>query len=294
MIRSMTGFGSATEALDGVTLAVTARGVNSRGLKVVVKGPPGSEEWEPALRELVGARVSRGRIDLTLAVQEDTAARAARELDEERVRELLAGLERVQAEFGVSGRVDLATLSRFGPIFREASPVSAAEIGYEPVARAAGAALDGLIEMRSREGERLEEDLRERLGGLRDGLAAIEALAPERLERERERLRASVAQLSERVEVDDDRIAREIALLADRWDIGEELVRTAAHIAAFEEYLEAPADEPVGKRLGFLVQELQREVNTLGAKANDTRISRRVVEMRNEIEKLREQVENVE
>lgn len=294
MIRSMTGFGSAIETLDGVTLTVAARSVNSRGLKVVVKGPPGTEEWEPGLRELVGARVSRGRIDLTVDVQEDAATRAGRELDEERVREVLAGLERLQAEFGISGEVDLATLSRFGGIFREASPMSAAEIGDEPVARATSAALDGLIEMRSREGEKLEKDLRERLGGLREGIAGIEVLAPERLERERERLRASVAQLSERVEVDDDRIAREIALLADRWDIGEEMVRTAAHIDAFEEYLEAPADEPVGKRLAFLVQELQREVNTLGAKANDTRISRRVVEMRNEIEKLREQVENVE
>jgi TRAP-type C4-dicarboxylate transport system permease small subunit len=130
--------------------------------------------------------------------------------------------------------------------------------------------------------------------GLRSAVEEVARRAPERLARERERLRAAVAELVEGSALDEDRLAREIALIADRWDIGEELVRTRSHLEAFEEYLEAPPDEAVGKRLAFLVQELQREVNTMGAKANDTAITRHVVEMKNEVERLREQVENVE
>ena len=107
-------------------------------------------------------------------------------------------------------------------------------------------------------------------------------------------LRAAVRELTDGTTLDEDRLSREIALIADRWDLGEELVRIVAHLDAFEEYLSATAVEPVGKRLSFLVQELQREINTLGAKANDTGISRHVVEMKNQLEKLREQVENVE
>ena len=116
----------------------------------------------------------------------------------------------------------------------------------------------------------------------------------ERYEAERDRLREAVRELAAGPTVDEDRLAREIALIADRWDLGEEMVRIIAHLDAFEEYLAATPGEPVGKRLAFLVQELQREINTLGAKANDTGISRHVVEMKNQLEKLREQVENVE
>ena len=293
MIRSMTGFGSATERAGEHAVTVEARSVNSRGLKLVVKGPPGIEAIEPELRTVVEAVARRGRIDLFVRIEDLEDGAASRELDVERVRDLLAGIGRLREEFGVGGEPDLATLSRLGPLFRErvrdVDPLAV----VDAATAATRAAMAGLVEMREREGERLATDLRERLGGLEAGLAAAEALAPERLDRERARLQAAVAELTER-EFDDDRMAREIAMLADKWDVGEELVRARSHVAAFEEYLRMAADEPVGKRLGFLVQELQREVNTLGAKANDTRITGHVVEMKNEIEKLREQVENVE
>ncbi|MDX1396004.1 MAG: YicC/YloC family endoribonuclease [Gemmatimonadota bacterium] len=293
MIRSMTGYGSAVVTSDDGTATVEARSVNSRGLKVVVKGPPGIEAIEADLRSVVEGRVRRGRVDVFVRLGDREDSGAIRTLDTGRVAELLDGFERLRDEFGVPGSVDLATLSRFGGLFVE-SPRDLDPTGLlEPLSRALGEALDGLVEMREREGERLEEDLRERLSGLAAGLEASERLAPERLERERERLLAAVAELTDR-NFDDDRLAREIALLADRWDVGEELVRARSHLAAFAEYLAEPAAEPVGKRLGFLVQELQREVNTLGAKANDTRITAHVVEMKNEIEKLREQIENVE
>jgi len=293
MIRSMTGYGSADATGDEGAVMVEIRSVNSRGLKVVVKGPPGVEAWEPQLREVVETRLGRGRVDLMLRVEEGEAAGEVRELDRVRVRDTIAGLELLRDEFGVPGVPDLGLMIQAGGLFRDRSRNGLPERALETAQRAASAALDGLIDMREREGGRLEEDLRERLSALDTGIDRTEALAPERLSRERERLRALVEELTER-ELDEDRLAREIVLIADKWNVSEELVRARSHVAAFREYLDRPADEPVGKRLSFLVQELQREINTLGAKANDVRISREVVEMKNEIEKLREQVENVE
>jgi len=293
VIRSMTGYGSATESSSDHVVTVEARSVNSRGLKLVVKGPPGIEALEADLRAVVDEHARRGRVDLFIRIEDAGEGTATRELDDDRVRDVLAGLERLREHFGIGGGADLATLSRFGPLFRERArevdPVGASDA----IAAATTGAMSGLVEMRGREGERLEEDLRERLAGLSDGLAAAEQLAPERLERERTRLQDAVAELTQR-EFDDDRMSREIAMIADKWDVGEELVRARSHVAAFDEYLQLASEEAVGKRLGFLVQELQREINTLGAKANDTRITAHVVEMKNEIEKLREQVENVE
>ena len=293
MIRSMTGYGSATVTRAGGTVTVEARSVNSRGLKVVVKAPPGRERWESELRALAESRARRGRLDLFVRVEGASDAEGA-SLDEARVREVLDACARLRDDFGVSGEPDIGSLLRVGGIFRKAGGEGAEFVPEtEDVKEAAADALDLLVEMRDREGARLEVDLRGRLAGIREAVDGAEALAPERLERERRRLRDAVVDLAGRG-LDEDRLTREIALIADRWEISEELVRARSHVEAFEEFLEAPIDEPVGRRLGFLVQELQREVNTLGAKANDSRISRLVVEAKNEIERLREQVENVE
>ena len=292
MIRSMTGYGSATASLEGGTVTVEAKSVNSRGLKVVVKGPPGSESWERELRRVVESRAQRGRIDLFVRV-EDAQGTAVRTLDEARVREVLDASARLREEFGVPGEPDVAALLRISGLIREGGEERSFAPDLDAVARTVAEAVDILVDMRDREGGRLEADLRERLEGISEAVSGAEALAPERLERERARLQAAVVELAGKG-LDEERMAREIALIADRWDVGEELVRARSHLEAFAEFLEGPIDEPVGKRLGFLVQELQREINTLGAKANDVRISRLVVEAKNEIEKLREQVENVE
>ena len=292
MIRSMTGYGAATATAEEGVITVEARSVNSRGLKVVVKAPPGAERWETELRALAESRARRGRLDLHVRLE--TASRAeGRALDEARVREVLDACVRLRDDFGVPGEPDVASLLRVGLFSREAADEAEFRPDSEVLKRVAGEALDLLVEMREREGVRLEADLRERVAGIRRAIGEAEELAPQRLERERDRLQGAVAELAGKG-LDEERLLREIALIADRWDVGEEIVRTRSHLEAFEEFLAAPIEEPVGRRLGFLVQELQREVNTLGAKANDPRISRLVVEAKNEIERLREQVENVE
>ncbi|MCG8467408.1 MAG: YicC family protein [Gemmatimonadetes bacterium] len=292
MIRSMTGYGSGTATGEEGVVAVETRSVNSRGLKVVVKGPQGSEAWELELRELIERYAKRGRVDVFIRVEE-TPGSGGRHFDAARVQELLDAAARLRDDFDVGGEIDVGFLLGAGGVLREGTPDERFQPEYRTVATAVEEALGELVAMRAREGERLAADLRERLDGLRRAVDGAEEVAPRRLERERSRIQAAVAELAEKG-LDEERLAREIALIADRWDVGEEIVRARSHLEAFEEFLGAPNEEPVGKRLAFLVQELQREINTLGAKANDSEISRLVVEAKNEIERLREQVENVE
>jgi uncharacterized protein (TIGR00255 family) len=168
------------------------------------------------------------------------------------------------------------------------------DLGEAELRTAVEEAVRQLVAMREREGERLAHEFRAGMTEIDRRLDAVDERAPVRLVSERERLRAAVAELAGGVDLDEDRLAREIAILADRWDIREEIVRARSHLAAFAELLDAPGEEPVGKRLGFLSQELLREINTIGSKANDATMARHVVEAKNALETLREQIENVE
>lgn len=290
----MTGFGSAALAAGDVTGSLELRSVNSRHLKLNFRLPFGAEAFEEPLRAAVGDRLRRGHVDVTLRLTRSQDAAGAIEIDEARLASYLEAFRRLQGSHGLEGSADLDLVSRLDGVLVERSLDPVGSIEADEVTAAAHAAIDELIDMRSREGKRLSTELRERLDALSVRLNAVAELAPLRLEAERERLRRSVAELAGGVDVDDDRLAREIAVLADRWDIREEIVRARAHVAAFEDLLDLPDDEPVGKRLGFLSQELLREVNTIGSKSNDSRIAHHVVEAKNELETMREQIENVE
>lgn len=294
MIRSMTGFGSASAEADGTTVEAEVRAVNARHLRVDLGLPRGADEWEPRLRELVDDRVERGRVNVAVRVDGDGGGPSLA-LDEDRVEAYLNAFRTLKEEYDLPGRLDLELLVRAGGMLRERRTTAAETLDVDAAASVVDRALDGMIRMREREGKRLEDDLRARIDSVAEGLGRVEELAPRRLERERERLREAAAELVEELDgSDEDRLAREIALLADKWDLGEEVVRARSHVESFRELLSAPPDEAVGKRLKFLVQELHREINTTGAKANDAEISREVVEMKNQIEGLREQIENVE
>lgn len=294
MIRSMTGYGAASLELEGGSVAAELRSVNSRHLKLSFRLPEGGEAWEPTLRFLISGRVRRGQVDVRVRAVPADGADGRWELDRDRVEAYLAALETLRDRYKLPGHADLSLVTGLGDLLRPREPSGVGWLTADGVEEVVGRALEELVGMREGEGAHLERDLRERIAAIRAGVAKVDELAPERLRKERDRLRAAVAELADGVTLDEDRLAREIAMVAERWDIGEELVRARAHLDTFEEYLEAPAAEPVGKRLAFLVQELHREVNTMGAKANDARISRWVVEMKNEVERLREQVENVE
>lgn len=293
MIRSMTGFGAASHDGRQASVTVELRSVNSRHLKLSFRLPSGADAWEAPLRAQLSEGLQRGQVDVSVRVDQQ-AGTVAVELDEARVEAFLSVLRALQQKYDLPGAIDLQLLTACGPLLAEARADVSQTVGSEELTAAARDALAELIDMRQAEGARLETELRERIAAVRHGLDRVAPFIPTRLERERDRLRAAVAELTGGTQLDEDRVSREIALIADRWDVGEEMVRARAHLDAFLELLEVPDTEPVGKRLSFLIQELHREINTLGAKANDTEITREVVEMKNDLEKLREQVENVE
>jgi uncharacterized protein (TIGR00255 family) len=300
MIRSMTGFGSAAATADGLDLSLELRSVNSRHLKVNFRLPPGTERWEEVLREEVASRVRRGHVDVTLRTGlqggEDSGAGSAPvfRLDEARARAYVEALRELKDRWELAGEVDIGLIGRCDRVLVEAASDPMEAVSEDTLRELAAEAATQLVEMRLREGERLAVDLLARVTAMESSLAEIEDLAPLRLERETERLRRSIRELAGDIEIEPDRLAREIAFIADKWGISEELVRARAHLEAFRALVDEPAEEPVGKRLSFLGQEILREVNTIGSKANDAAIARIVVDMKNEVESLREQNENVE
>ncbi len=298
MIRSMTGYGEAAGVTVAGPVRVELRTVNHRYLNVSARLPGSLGRWETELREWLRGPFSRGHVNCTVRFDRDSDAAASPglRLDEERVQTYLSLFQELRDRFGVAGEPDLSLLARYNDIIvrdEEAGIDAADEVGEE-LKTIVLAAARAVVEMREEEGRRLEADLRERVVSIEAALRAIQELAPKRLHAERERLTAAVQALLDGRQADQDRIAQEIALLAERWDVSEELVRFRSHNELFVQFLDAASQEPVGKRLSFLVQEMHREANTIGSKANDSGIAHLVVTIKDELERLREQVENVE
>jgi uncharacterized protein (TIGR00255 family) len=295
MIRSMTGYGEAERDHPAGRLRLEVKTVNHRFFNANLKTPPGFDRYERDLSEVLRARLSRGHVAATLSIDRRGAEPAGGvRVDVERARGYKEALEAVRKELAIPGMVELGMLARFGDIFRAPEPEGAASVDVEVLKEMAEEAVQAVVALREAEGARLHDDLAGRLDVMAVHLDAVTVRAPERLVRERERLRGAIRELTEQVEVDEDRLAREIAYLVERWDVNEEIVRFRSHIALFREALDADVAEPVGKRLGFLVQEMHREANTIGSKANDQGITEASMALKEEIERLREQVENVE
>jgi uncharacterized protein (TIGR00255 family) len=295
MIRSMTGYGEAQRDTPAGHLRMELKSVNHRFFNASLKTPPGFDRFERDLTEVLRGRIARGHVALYLGLDRRTAENGAPvRVDLDRARGYKAALEEMQRELGLSGSVELAVMARFGDLFRAPEPDTLPQVDAEVLREMAQEAVMGLVALREAEGARLLHDMEGRLDTMAASLDVVAARAPERLVRERDRLREAVRELSQLVEVDEDRLAREVVYVAERWDINEELVRFRAHIAAFRDALDADGSESVGKRLGFLVQEMHREANTIGSKANDGVIAEASMALKEEIERLREQVENVE
>ncbi len=297
MIRSMTGFGEAEEVTEAGVSRVEIKTVNHRFFNANIRTPAGFDRFEADIQSWLRPFLSRGHITYTLSIDQGTAAAndALPELDLERAKRYGELLETLRRELGVEAPVDLSHILRFGEIFRAPEREDASvQVEVEVIQRLTQAAAAEVVALREAEGIRLQRDLEEHLRLIEEALVRVEAYAPERLVAERDRLRAAVAELTETHTVDEDRLAREIAYLAEKWDINEEIVRFRSHVELFNEALQAEASEPVGKRLGFLVQEMNREANTIGSKANDAQIAQTAVTLKEEVERLREQLENIE
>lgn len=295
MIRSMTGFGEAERETAAGRLRAEIRTVNHRFFSSNLRMPSALERFEPQIREWLRQELQRGHINasLRLETQDGGADEPRLRLNEARARQYQRILGELKSTLDLPGEVDVALLSRFSDLI-EREDAERVEVDEEAVRDVTVEAAHAVVRMREVEGRRLHDDLEGRLDAIQQAMERVRALAPARLIAERDRLRAAVKELSDGVGIDEDRLAREIAMLAERWDISEELVRLKSHIDLFRELLDADSAEPVGKRLSFVVQEMLRETNTIGSKANDAAIEHQVVAIKNEIERLREQADNVE
>lgn len=291
MSRSMTGFGTAEGALAGGRVLVEMKTVNHRHFSLQCRMPSEFQRFESDLRTRLRERFERGHVSLTVRWTETPTRTGGVTVDVDRAMAVRDALERLRSALGVPGEIDLGFIARQPEVL---------SFGQEEEREVDGGALQALVDQaagevvdsRDREGAALAADLGARLDTMETRLAEIEAWAPERLTAERDRLRRSVAELLDGRPIDDTRLAQELAITADRLDITEEFVRLRSHFAAFRDAL--VADAAVGRRLAFLGQEMLREVNTIGSKANHAAIAEAVIDLKAELEKVREQVENIE
>ena len=287
----MTGFGAAEGAVAGGWVRLEIRTVNHRHFNLATKLPAELAVLEGELRERLRREFDRGHVSVQARWTEYPTVSSGFSVDHDRAKLVTERLRELQRALGLGGEVTLELVARQADVISSAGS-DAAEVSWGEVEPIVAKAAAECRTMRAREGEALSTELRHRLDLLEVAADRIAARAPERLTRERDRLRAAVAELLDGRPVDDSRLAQEVAFQADRLDITEELVRFRSHVTAAREALRG--EKPAGKQLGFLAQELGREVNTMGAKANDAEIAHQVIAMKGELEKFREQVENLE
>jgi uncharacterized protein (TIGR00255 family) len=291
MIRSMTGFGAAAGPIGSQQVTLELRTVNHRFFNPSIKLPSALSQWEGELREQLRKGVARGHVTATARIER--AANDVQAIDERKVARYAELLRGLQQRHGLDGPVDLATILRFPDVLASGQDEDSAGTAAE-VQKLAGNALAALTHMREVEGARLALLLEERITVVEGALNRIAQRAPERLVAERERLTKAVRELTNGVNLDQQRLAQEIALLADRLDVSEEVDRFRSHVSAFRETLASGKKEPVGKRLGLLLQEMLREANTTGSKSRDAAMLHDVVAVKEELERIAEQVENIE
>ncbi len=294
MILSMTGFGRNEVTRDGLEVRVEMRSVNNRFLEVSTRMPREFSAHENDVRELIRKVLSRGKINVNINVDRTSAGKVEFTVDDEVVQSYREALNQVRKAAKIKEGVNLSHILMFRDelIKSESSGGLSEEEEWKIVAEAVTGCVKDLEEMRKNEGRELARDLRTRIKNIDDLVQKAENISKERIPQERQRLRERIAQLFENDEIDEQRLELEIVLLADKLDVTEECVRYRSHSKYFHEAIKGK--EPAGRRLNFLLQEMHREITTIGSKANDAEISHLVVEAKEELEKIREQVQNIE
>lgn len=288
----MTGFGAATGRFGAQRVTVELRTVNHRFFNSNIKLPGAMSRWEGDVREVLRKAIARGHVSLSARTERDDTTENSLVVDERRFADYVEVVRGLQQRYGLANDLDIATILRLPDVL--GSDAHDESGSAEELTAIVQQALAALTKMRDAEGTRVETMLEERVTTVERAVDRIAARAPDRLVSERERLRESVKELSGGVDLDPQRLAQEIAILADRVDVAEEIDRFRAHIAAFREALHEQKDGQVGKHLGFLLQEMLREANTTGSKARDAIMTHDVVAVKEELERIAEQVENVE
>lgn len=291
-MNSMTGFGAATAPLGGSSIRVEIGGVNRKQAEIAVTLPRAWAALETTVRDIVAAAVSRGRVNVSLTLQQTPGAAGALALNRDKLAALTATLTEAENTLGRSIDTSLDSLLRLGIIAEETEtdlPLETVQAAAEPAVREA---LEAFLKLRAQEGENMKRDLLARIATLRGFREQLIARASGVATRHREVLLKRLAEAGLPLPLDDERIIKEIALFADKCDVSEEMTRLESHLNQFEKICNKA--EPVGRTLDFLCQEIFRELNTTGSKANDAELAQLVVTAKTELEKIREQVQNIE
>ncbi|MBE6907639.1 YicC/YloC family endoribonuclease [Marasmitruncus massiliensis] len=292
MIRSMTGYGRAQRQIDGRDITVEIKSVNHRFFEFSARVPRMYGYVEEKLKSYIQGLISRGKVEVGVTLQSFDAGNVSVEINRELAGAYVRSLRDLGHEFHLQDDLTLSSVSRFTDIFTVSKEPEDEEAIWSAIKTVADEAVAKFVNMRTVEGERLKADLLARLAFIESRVAVVVEQSPRTVEAYRERLAAKIAEVLADRQIDEARIITEAAIFADRIAVDEETVRLSSHIAQFRDIL--THDEPVGRKLDFLVQEINREVNTIGSKAQDVSIAQIVVDMKSEVEKIREQIQNIE
>jgi len=289
---SMTGFGKADYKSKELNVSVEVTSVNNRFLEYSIRIPKQLFFLEPRIKELIAARLNRGKINLTLNYEDNGIGIDRLVINKTLADELIRELKALKKKYKMGGEVELEEILAFPEIFRIEKSSTLEKKIWPTIDKAVNEALDGLVRMREKEGENLKKDIMKRVAQLAGDLEKIEKGAPEHLAIYRDKLTRRIAEVLDGRTLDGARLEEEVAYFAERADITEECVRFRSHLHQLQEDLKEKG--PVGKRLNFILQELNREANTIGSKASGTTIPALALQLKEEIEKIREQIQNIE
>lgn len=295
MIISMTGFGRGEASENGVTAIVELKTLNSRYLDISARLPQQFQDKELKLKEILTQHISRGKLNVSIHLDNTESPRQAPILDAQKLANYMQILQKIQTTIGTDAKIELNQLLQFNDLITQPEPVHDPEhdkLCWSLIQQANEVAIEKLMEMKRQEGAQLKDDINSRILGIQEALSQIRRTTDGRGEELKKKLQERLFVLLDDEKIDADRLEMEVALMADKMDITEETVRLVAHLKFFTEAIKS--DEHAGRRLNFLTQEINRELNTIGSKANDSSIAHEVVKAKEMLEQIREQVQNIE
>lgn len=293
MIKSMTAYATAQYSTHQLAVSAEIRSYNSRYFDLVLRIPSGYQSLEEKIKEYISGHVIRGRVEIKIQIEMDAADANGFEIDHAKAQSFYAALNQLKDVFGIKSEISMDLFLSPGGIIKPAEITMDTEAVWPSIRDCLQHALEELDAMRKREGDFIAQDLFKRLAHINLQLEQIRAESTGLLDMYQQRLKERISALTgDIVEIDPGRIAQEAAILADRSDISEEIVRAESHLKQFLHMMKS--DEPAGRKLNFLLQELHREFNTMGSKIGNAEISHRIIDVKSELEKIREQIQNVE
>ena len=292
MIRSMTGYGRSETVCGGQKITVEMKSVNHRFLELSMRLPSVLFQMETELKKKISEKCKRGRIEINIRIEGESADNSKINYNADTARGYFDVLNKIKDEFNLSEEISLRTLTSFRDIFTMPAETQLSPELINAVNTGLLEAVNMMIKMRQDEGAVMYQDMQVRLGLIKEIVATIKLRAPQVVAEYQKRLADRIKELAAGYTLDDARLTQEVAIMAERSDITEEIVRLQSHIGQFDVLLQS--DEAEGKKIDFLLQEMNREINTIGSKSNDLEIARQVIEAKSEMNKVREQAQNIE